>query len=122
MAIVTSLADQPARTITKQMQTKSSRQKPTQRQLGEISKAVDAELKERSGYVCERCRKARAVERAHITGRKQLSHKTTVTDLLHLCSECHRWLDATPEGIRYRKELRIKSEAISWHGSKATRS
>nr|WP_245583027.1 hypothetical protein [Paenibacillus daejeonensis] len=104
------------------MQTKSSRQKPTQRQLGEISKAVDAELKERSGYVCERCRKARAVERAHITGRKQLSHKTTVTDLLHLCSECHRWLDATPEGIRYRKELRIKSEAISWHGSKATRS
>lgn len=84
----------------------SKRVKPTQRQLGAISAKVDKELKERSDGVCERCRAARAVERAHITGRKQLKHSTTVNDLLHLCTPCHRWLDGTADGIRYRKSLR----------------
>ena len=84
---------------------KTVRVKPTQRQLGEISAKVDKELKARSGDVCEICKRARAVERAHIIGRKQLMHKTTVNDLLHLCSRCHDWLDETPEGIRYRKKL-----------------
>lgn len=80
--------------------------KLSQKQMGDISAKVDAQLKERSGYVCERCRAARATERAHITGRKHLTHKTTVDDLLHLCTKCHKWLDGTPEGIKYKRQLR----------------
>lgn len=89
-------------------QLKSKRVKPTQRQMGEISPKVDRQLKERSGGVCELCDAARATERAHITGRKHLKHRTTVDDLIHLCTPCHRWLDNTPEGIRYRKSLEEK--------------
>jgi len=100
------LANQPARTITKQMQTHSKRVKLTQRMMGDISSKVDKQLKERSGWVCERCRSARAAERAHITGRKHLTHKTTVDDLLHLCTPCHRWLDGTIEGIKHNRKLR----------------
>lgn len=84
---------------------KTVRVKPTQRQLGEISAKVDKQLKDRSGYVCELCKRARAVERAHIIGRKQLKQKTTVDLLLRLCMNCHDWLDETPEGIKYRKSL-----------------
>lgn len=90
----------------KSQQLQSKRVKLSQRQMGAISSKVDKELKNRSGGVCERCRAARATERAHITGRKQLTHKTTVADLLHLCTACHDWLDETPEGIRYKRELR----------------
>lgn len=90
----------------KQEQIRSKRVKPTQRQMGDISAKVDKQLKERSGGVCERCRAARATERAHITGRKHLTHKTTVNDLLHLCTKCHDWLDETPEGIQYKRSLR----------------
>lgn len=85
--------------------TKSNRVKPTQKQMGDISPSVDAELKERSHGICELCEKARATQRAHLTGRKQLDRKTKVTDLLHLCIECHRWLDGTTEGIRFRRLL-----------------
>ncbi|OAB48491.1 hypothetical protein [Paenibacillus antarcticus] len=81
---------------------KSTRVKLTQKQMGEISLAVDTELKERSHGLCEMCEKALATERAHLTGRPHLKHKTTVTDLIHLCSKCHDWLDETPEGIRSR--------------------
>ncbi|MNI26551.1 hypothetical protein D3C73_802560 [compost metagenome] len=82
--------------------TKSVRTKPTQRQMGDISPDVDKQLKKRSNGVCELCGSKAATERAHLTGRKQLKHKTKVTDLLHLCTECHDWLDETPEGIRSR--------------------
>lgn len=85
--------------------TKSTRIKQTQKQMGDISPSVDAELKDRSKGVCEMCGKAWATERAHLTGRKQLDWKTKVTDLLHLCTDCHRWLDDTPEGIRYRRMI-----------------
>lgn len=85
---------------------KHKRVRPTQRQMGAISAKVDRQLKERSGGVCERCRAARAVERAHITGRKHLTHRTTVSDLLHLCTPCHRWADGTAEGIKFMRELR----------------
>ncbi|MNT05794.1 hypothetical protein D3C72_1404320 [compost metagenome] len=88
-------------------QLRSKRVKLTQRQMGDISTKVDKQLKERSGGVCELCDAARAAQRAHITGRKQLKHKTTVDDLLHLCTHCHQWLDNTPEGIRYRKNLQV---------------
>jgi len=82
---------------------KSTRVMPTQKQMGEISPAVDKELKERSHGLCEMCEQALATERAHLTGRPHLKHKTKVTDLIHLCFKCHDWLDETPEGIRSRK-------------------
>lgn len=96
----------PFRPVTKESQLYKKRVKLTQRQMGDISAKVDKELKTRSGLVCERCSAARATERAHITSRKHLTHKTTVDDLLHLCSPCHRWLDGDPEGIRYKRKLR----------------
>ncbi|MEC0084342.1 hypothetical protein, partial [Paenibacillus alvei] len=80
-----------------------TRIKQTQKQMGDISPSVDAELKDRSKGICEMCGKAWATERAHLTGRKQLEWKTKVTDLLHLCTACHDWLDETQEGIRFRK-------------------
>lgn len=99
------LAAQPVRAVTKESQTKSKRTKLTQKQRGDISTKVDKELKLRSGGLCERCRGARAVERAHLIGRKHIDHKTTAADLLHLCTPCHDWLDETPEGIKYRRKL-----------------
>jgi hypothetical protein len=95
----------PLREYSKISQLQSKRVKLTQRQMGDISAVVDKHLKERSGGICERCRAARATERAHIIGRKHLAHKTTVNDLLHLCTKCHDWLDETTEGIKYRRKL-----------------
>nr|WP_036710452.1 hypothetical protein [Paenibacillus pinihumi] len=83
--------------------------KLTQKQKGDISTSVDAELKARSNNKCElrkRCKGDKAVQRAHITGRKQLDHKTTIDDLFHVCLACHKWLDETAEGIRYKRKLR----------------
>src|SRR5690625_1720280 len=97
------LSNQPIRSITKSQQTKSKRIRPTQRQLGDISNKVRQQVRERSGGACEICRRARAMEMAHIVGRKQLTRRTTVDDLLHLCVACHRWLDGTPAGIKYKK-------------------
>lgn len=85
--------------------TSSNRVKPTQKQMGDISPSVDAELKVRSHGLCERCGKAVATERAHLTGRKQLEWKTTASDLLHLCTACHDWLDETQEGIQTRRMM-----------------
>ena len=83
--------------------------KQTQKQMGDISDKVRKQVGERSGGVCEvriKCDGARAVQQAHITGRKQLKHKTTADDLLDSCLSCHIWLDETPEGIKYKKILR----------------
>jgi len=74
-----------------------------QSQKGDIGSNVDKELKERSRGLCELCGRAKATERAHLTGRPHIDHKTKVTDLLHLCSKCHDWLDETPEGIKARR-------------------
>jgi len=103
------LADQPVRAYTKQQQTRSVRVKLTQRQMGDISLRVRKEVESRSNGVCEvqkQCDGARAEEMAHLTGRKQLKHKTTAADLRHACKACHIWLDESVEGIRYRKSLR----------------
>lgn len=92
----------------KAYQVRSKRIKPTQRQMGAISQKVDRELKQRSDGLCElrkKCKGAYAVQRAHITGRKQLNHRTTVNDLIHCCLDCHIWLDQDIEGIKYRKSL-----------------
>lgn len=83
--------------------------KPTQKQLGDISPKVRKEVRERSEGICEvrvKCAGAMAVQQAHIIGRKQLTHKTTAADLLDSCIACHKWLDETPEGIRYKRKLR----------------
>lgn len=93
----------------KEQQLYKKRIKPTQKQLGDISPKVRKEVRNRSEGVCEvrvKCLGARAVQQAHIIGRKQLTHKTTAADLLDSCLECHRWLDETPEGIRYKRKLR----------------
>lgn len=103
----------PFQPYPKSRQLQSRRIKPTQRQMGDISQKVRQEVKTRSGGSCEvrrRCKGARAMEMAHITGRKQLNHRTTAADILHACVECHRWLDGTTEGIRYKRKLR--EEAI----------
>lgn len=100
------LAQQPVRSYSKDKQLGGKRIKPTQRQMGAISPKVDKELKERSEGICELCTAAKATQRAHITGRKQIDHRTTVEDLLHVCVPCHKWLDESVEGIRYRKSLR----------------
>lgn len=97
---------------------KSVRVKQTQRQKGDISPSVTAELLERSQGVCERCGRARATERAHITGRKQIDWQTTAADLLHLCTACHKWLDGTPEGIQTR---RMFANVINYLLGKANR-
>ena len=89
--------------------TKSKRVKPTQRQMGAISANVRKAVKERSQGICEVkvcCNGHRAVQQAHITGRKQLTARTTAEDLLDSCIACHKFLDETPEGIRYKRKLR----------------
>lgn len=103
------LSNQPVRAVSKADQLHSKRIKPTQRQMGNISPKVRKQVRERSQGRCEvmqRCRGAQAMEMAHIVGRKQLTHHTTAEDILHACVECHRWLDNTAEGIRYKRKLR----------------
>ncbi|MNC07124.1 hypothetical protein D3C75_546570 [compost metagenome] len=85
------------------------RVKLTQRQMGDISPNVRKQVRERSGGICElqiRCNGSPAVQQAHITGRKQLTHKTTADDLRDACIACHRYIDETPEGIRYKRTLK----------------
>lgn len=103
------LAQEPARTYTKQQQTHSRRIKPTQRQMGAISQTVRQEVRARSGGICEvrqRCNGAKAVQQAHIIGRKQLTQRTTAATLLDSCLECHKWMDETTDGIRHKRRLR----------------
>ncbi|MFD2334639.1 hypothetical protein ACFSR7_35805 [Cohnella sp. GCM10020058] len=81
------------------------KERTVQSRRGDIGKSADKLLKERSGGVCERCEKALATERAHLTGRPHIDHKTTVYDLAHLCSACHDWLDETPDGIQTKRMI-----------------
>ena len=97
---------------------KHKRVKLTQRQLGDISPSADRELKERSMGICELCGRAKATERAHLTGRKHINHKTTALDLVHVCTPCHRWLDGTPEGIRCRRMIAMLIDYATKGGRK----
>ncbi|MFB5761060.1 hypothetical protein [Paenibacillus medicaginis] len=107
----------PFHPYSKEQQLRSKRIKHTQRQMGDISQRVDKELKDRSQGLCEYCGEAFAKERAHLTGRKQLDHKTTATDLLHVCKPCHDWLDGSPEGIRMRRAMaRVINTELQKHG------
>lgn len=97
------------RPVTKESQLHRTRIKPTQKQMGDISPRVRKQVNERSRGICEVDRphicSHFAAEMAHITGRKQIKHATTADDILHACIICHRWLDETPEGIRYKRSL-----------------
>jgi len=77
-----------AKTNKKKAATTSS----TQKKRGDIGKSADEELKERSAWLCELCASARATDRAHLTGRGHITHKTTALDLVHLCKPCHIWM------------------------------
>jgi hypothetical protein len=79
--------------------------KPSQKQMGNISKNVRTIVSERSNGVCERCNRQRATQMAHLIGRKQLTHMTTEKDLLHVCIYCHKWMDETVEGIRWKRGI-----------------
>lgn len=81
------------------------KQKTAQSRMGDIGDQADAELKDRSGGICELCEKAEAMERAHLTGRPHMDENTAAKDLMHLCVPCHRWLDQTPEGIRCKRHM-----------------
>jgi hypothetical protein len=93
----------------KEQQLSKTRIRPSQRQMGDIRPKVRKDVRTRSGGFCEvreRCKGAPAVQQAHIIGRKQLTHKTTAADLLDSCVECHKWLDESVDGIRFKKQLR----------------
>jgi len=107
------LSNQPARTITKEMQTNSKRIKPKQTTLGAISNKVREEVRARSGGICEvreRCQGALAVEQAHKKGRRIIERRTTADDLLDACKACHTWMDSTGAGAVFKRKLR--EEAI----------
>ena len=89
--------------ISKKQQLYNKRIKPTQRQMGAISTSIREIVQERSSGICERCSSQRAMHMAHIIGRKQIDHVTTEKDLLHVCVYCHRWLDETEEGIKWKR-------------------
>ncbi|WP_068505900.1 hypothetical protein [Paenibacillus kribbensis] len=93
----------------------SVRVKLTQKQKGDISNKVRKKVRERSEGYCEvmiKCKGARAVQQAHITGRGHIDHKTTELDLLDSCLACHKYLDEHPEGIR-TKRLLARQTAIA---------
>lgn len=94
---------------TKKQQVSKRRIKPTQRQKGNISSTTREQVFSRSNGICERCRSQRATQMAHIIGRKQIDHVTTERDLLHVCVQCHVWMDTTPEGIKWKRGLTDES-------------
>jgi hypothetical protein len=107
------LSKEPARTITKEMQLISKRQKLTQKQLGDISANVRAEVHARSGGICEvkrLCTGAVAVEQAHLKGRRIIERKTSAADLRAACKACHDWLDKEPLGIQHKRTLREEAK------------
>ena len=91
--------------VSKKSQLFNKRVKPSQRQMGAISNIVREQVFERSEGICERCRGQRAVQMAHIIGRKQIKQVTTMNDIIHVCIHCHKWLDETPEGIKHKRGL-----------------
>lgn len=111
-------SNEPARTYTKDMQTKSVRVQPTQRQMGEINAKVRKQVNDRSMNRCERCHKHKlsvwTLEQAHIDSRVRITHKTTANDLARLCGPstesgtCHHWVESTQEGKSWMKAFQSK--------------
>ena len=82
------------------------RNKPTAKQRGEVTAKVRKELHARSGGVCERCYRAKAVQAAHCIRRWKVEGRTTVQDLVHLCVECHLYADNTRAGRIFLEQFR----------------
>ena len=96
----------------KEDQIKSNRIKQTQRQKGDISLKVRQEVKTRSNGACEVCDMARATQMAHVISRVRIEHKTTADDILHVCYDCHKWLDGSFDGMKYKEGIRTDRERI----------
>lgn len=66
------------------------------RALKPIPRRVKQEVADRSGFVCEICRRARAVHPHHRKLRSQ-GGRHEAANLLHLCSACHSTVHASPD-------------------------
>jgi 5-methylcytosine-specific restriction endonuclease McrA len=96
------LSNQPARTITKQMQTHSKRQKPRRGTAGTFDPKTRKAIIERDRRQCVRC-EAPYQEIHHIIFRSQLG-KGTIDNGVCVCTPCHilahkhdsvrRWFEA----------------------------
>ncbi len=75
-----------------------NRNKQKRSTISNLSPKEDARLKERSNYVCERCDRARASQRAHIVRRHNHSASPVAEDYAHLCVPCHTYCDGSLEG------------------------
>lgn len=75
-----------------------NRNSPKRATISNLSPKEDKRLKERSNGVCERCDRARAVERAHIVRRHNHSAPPVAEDYAHLCKVCHVWADGSKQG------------------------
>lgn len=75
-------------------------------------------LHKRSGGICERCKGAKAAEAHHLTYER--IGRELLTDLIHLCSMCHRFLSGKlefdPIDLPYFKDRRALAEVghLSW--------
>lgn len=76
--------------------------------ISNLSAKEDKRLKERSNGVCERCDRARAVERAHIVRRHNHSAPPVAEDYAHLCKVCHVWADGSREGREWLLQFQSK--------------
>lgn len=85
---------------------KHNRNKPTRKQRGHIYDDVRKQLHERSKGICERCGRARATEAAHTLRRLDIKVRTTVDDLCHVCTECHKHMDSTLGGKVFKQAFR----------------
>lgn len=86
------------------------RVKPTAAQRGHINQQTRTALKRRSQGLCERCGVGGVpLQAAHTVRRWQIEGKTTVTELAHLCLDCHRFCDNTAHGRQWLRDFREKS-------------
>jgi len=89
----------------KSVQLYNNRQKLTRRQRSELTPKEDKRLKDRSGGICEKCKRLRAVERAHIERRWKSERRPTAEDFVHLCKGCHIYCDGSAEGRKWLWEF-----------------
>jgi hypothetical protein len=98
-------ANEPVRAVKKPSH---GRNAPKRTSISNLSPKEDKRLKERSNGVCERCDRARAVERAHIVRRHNHSASPVAEDYAHLCKVCHRWCDGSLEGREWLLQFQIR--------------
>lgn len=82
--------------------------KPSRRSRSEASPKVRAEVKTRSGGVCECCDKARSIELAHISRRWQSEEPPNPFDFADLCKLCHLFADSGKVGRKWLTDFQTK--------------